>query len=287
MSMDQRQQQIETGAGLTESRLNAEFVDFLRKYSSWFLVAILLVVGGYIGYRRLGESRDTKVREAFEQYEAAVKAGNPAGLLRVADDFEGQAGISMLARLNAADIKMTAAIAGVVPGAELDDKGGLKNADDALTAAKRDGMLDEAGTLFSAVRTATQGDAKRSVLTLRAIFGQAAVAESRAKWDEATNYYKAAGELAKTAELLVLAKIAQERIDSMGDVKVVPRLYSRGEIKTKPEPVAPPQFVAPVPEGPNFPPMPLLPDEAPAPAPAPAPALAPAPEPAPAPAPGN
>ncbi len=38
--MDERQQQIKSGAGLEESRINEDFKDFLEKWGFWLLLAV-------------------------------------------------------------------------------------------------------------------------------------------------------------------------------------------------------------------------------------------------------
>ncbi|MEM1423311.1 MAG: hypothetical protein AAGH64_04835, partial [Planctomycetota bacterium] len=51
--MDDRQQQVKIGAGLEESRINRELIDWLNKWGMRILIVVLLVVAAYQGSRFL------------------------------------------------------------------------------------------------------------------------------------------------------------------------------------------------------------------------------------------
>src|SRR5262245_7049428 len=99
--MDERQAQIREGAGLDEARLNVEFIEFLKKWSTPLLVIIALVALGYFGLQKLREARHAALTTAFTQLDAARTSGNPSGLLAVADEHNGQGAVPEIARLQA------------------------------------------------------------------------------------------------------------------------------------------------------------------------------------------
>lgn len=303
MALDDRQKQIQTSAGLEDARVNQDFIDLLKRFSTPLLVVVLLVVGGYVGINKLKESREAKLGEAFAQLEAATKAGNPTNLLRVAEDFPGQGEISTLARLAAADIYISAAIKGLVPGAELNPDGSVKNADDVLSADKRTALLNDAKAQYQRVLDATRSDKFKASHSIGALFGLAAVAETQGNAGDAKTAYAAAVTIAAEAGLPALGDIAKARSEDAEKFLGGVRLLAASEIKSKPQPPAPTPPPTPlmVPDAPAAVPVtPVVPATAPAPATdpaapapgtapasAPAPAAAPAPSPSPAPAPAD
>jgi hypothetical protein len=267
--------------------VNKDFIDLLKRFSTPLLVVVLLVVGGYVGINKLKEFREAKLGEAFAQLEAATKAGNPTNLLRVAEDFPGQGEIPTLARLAAADIYMSAAIKGLVPGAELNPDGSVKNADDVLSAEKRTAMLNDAKAQYQRVLDATRGDKFKAVHSIGALFGLAAVAETQGNAGDAKTAYAAAVTIAAEAGLPALGDIAKARGEDAEKFLGGVRLLAASEIKSKPQPPAPTPPPTPlmVPDAPATAPAPVTDPAAPAPGTAPASAPAPAPTPAAAPTP--
>ena len=63
--MDERQTQIRQGAGLEESRINTEFLDFLNKWSSPVLIVIGLIGLGWFGLNYLERSKQSRMNNAF------------------------------------------------------------------------------------------------------------------------------------------------------------------------------------------------------------------------------
>lgn len=260
MALDERQKQIQTQAGLEESRLNTDFIDFLKKYSSIILTIILAIVVAYVGYGKLRESRASKLGDAFAQYESARKASSPTNLRRVADEFTGQVEIGSLSRLDAADVMLTSAIKGLVPGAVTDRaKGTVTNPEDILTADARAKLLADAKALYERVVTDTQGDPLKATLTIGAMFGVAAVAETTANADEAKAMYAKIEQLATAANLPDLAGIAKSRAADVQQFLGGVKLMSADEVKTKPAPPPPPAPIPAVKPELDFPPSPLLP----------------------------
>ncbi|MDX2114674.1 MAG: hypothetical protein SFZ24_03510 [Planctomycetota bacterium] len=189
MSLDDRQQQIQVGAGLQESRLNTDLIAWLEKYGTWILSAVLVVVAGYVGYTRLQQYRADKLDQAFAALTAAagqqgadgVLNGSPDNLLRVAEEHKGQGSIAELARLNAAEIYLGSARRGLRPGADL----AATKPEDVLKPDEVTQMVQSARGLFDQVVQATSGKADVAPLNLRARWGQVAAAMSAGQVDQA------------------------------------------------------------------------------------------------------
>jgi hypothetical protein len=311
--MDERQAQIRERAGLEESRLNQEFIEWLRKWGSPILMVVAVLAVAYALRDRWHKAADSKLDQGFEELAAATSGGNssPDALLALANTYDGHAAISALARLEAADAYLDALRRGVKPGAVLKvennrQTGELENPDDALTDADRTDFLKRSAELYQQVFDQTSAKAGQHVLTINALYGLAAVAEGRQELDKAKGYYEQIAKIAEANAMPAHAALANERIKKLPELQNVPKLYAKAELPPAPkkeEPAAP--TITPV-SGPPAPvpaPPAVLPDvlsnqppAAPAPSPAPAPAPTdpgatppanPAPIPAPAPAPAN
>jgi hypothetical protein len=301
--MDERQAQIRERAGLEESRLNQEFIEWLRRWGTPILMVVAALAVAYALRDRWHKAVDTKLDAGFEELASATTGGNssPDTLLAVASEYEGHASISNLARLDAADAYLDALRRGVKPGAvvkaEKDHEGELENPDDALSDADRVDFLKRAGDLYEQVYDQTASRSGQQLLTLNALYGLAAVAEGRQEFDKAKGYYEQIAKLAEANALPAHVALANERIKTLPDLQTVPKLFKKAELPPPPkkEEPAPPAVTsapapapAPAPEGPA---PGANPPAAPAPTtPSPAPGSAtpvPAPTPAPAPAPAN
>lgn len=228
--MDERHAQIREGAGLDESRLNLEFIDFLKKWSTPLLVVVAVVA---IGYFLLQKRRDMKVASlaaAFTQLEAARDAGSPTGLLAVADDHRGQGAVAEMAELAAADVYLASYRAGVRPGGRVDTAGTPEDAADLLTEADRAQQLDKAAEIYQRVVNFTQGKADMVQHTIGGLYGLAAVAECRSDFDAARRHLETIETLARNADMPEQVEIAKNRIDTLGALADLPRLYVRSEI---------------------------------------------------------
>lgn len=278
--MDERQAQIREGAGLDEARLNVEFIDFLKKWSTPLLVIVAVIALGYFGWQKRREMKAAAVTNAFAQLEAASDAGNPAGLLAVADEHRAHGAVAEIAYLKAADIHLSSYRAGLAPGSRVTGDGTPENVADLLSDADRAKQLDRAGELFQWVLTETTGDMDQALHAIEAMYGLAAVAECRGKFDEARKQYEGIEALARTADMPDHVELAKRRIETLGTLASVPRLYAKSEL---PMPALPPELsptLIPVPAediptplapaGDLQPAGPPVPEPAPAPTPAPA-----------------
>jgi len=319
MAMEDRiQGGLKEGAGLEESRLNADFIEFLRKWGTPVLMVIAVVAGGYFLYGRYQLSRDAAMASAFAELDAATVSRNPSSLIRVAEEQSGRAAVPLMARLAAADLYLDASRTGIPAGIQLDPTtGALPDGTVFLTAEEQKAQLDKAATEYEAVLRGVGRDDGKAIHAVSALFGLASVAESRGEMDKAKERYTALIELANRVGFTREAAAAEKRIETLPTLSEMPRIYTQNDLfvvksavsprqitmpdgstvtidegltaprvdpalqKGIPDPNATPSPFAPVPPPSTTPSIPPTPTPEETPAPAPAPAGEPVPEPAP------
>jgi predicted negative regulator of RcsB-dependent stress response len=215
--MDKRLKDIQQGT-LTESRLNSDFLFWLKEKGPNWLLAALLGLCAVLGYN-WWEQRQRAARDAA--WTELSEASSPQVLLEIADRHQAVDAISALAMLEAADRHLEA----VRSGKRFDREA---NAPDvAVTPELRAQYLDEADRLYAAV--AERLDARPAPETLviaSAWFGRAAVAESKGDMAKAEAHLKAAQTVSKEFYPAV-ASAADERIATLGSLANRPPLPSR------------------------------------------------------------
>jgi hypothetical protein len=272
--MDERQTQIRERAGLEEARYNQDFIEFLRRFGTPILMVAAVIAGGYALRSHLQQRTADRTELAFTDLEASRGSATPSPdtLSAIAKDYEGVGSVSILARLEAADVLLEAARRGLRPGASLNAEGDPTTNDDILTEADRASTLEQARGLYQlAADEALKSDGKR-ILAAGALFGLAAVAESKGEWDLARSTYQRIVELVKGTAAERHGLTAQARMDFMDALKNAPALPAKASLPPLPPELQPPAPPAPVP----------VPVPAPAPADAPAPGAEPTAPPAPA-----
>ena len=265
--MDERQTQIREGAGLEESRLNVEFIELLRKWSSPVLLVAAVVAFGFFGYQKLQESRLNRLNAAFEQLEGAGgENASPDSLRSIAAEYGDIRAVGPLAKLTAADVYLRAVRLGLKVGAQPEpDPAGQAlryKPEDLLTDADRAVYLDEAAALYSEVVAEPKDKPGMMVLhPIGGLYGLAAVAETRGDAAQARTYYEQVAGAAEAGRLPRHAEIARARVAALDAPAELPSLYNAADL---PKPPPPPE------------PTPVPLDEAPAEGEAPADAPAPA-----------
>ena len=223
--MDERQTQIKEGAGLEESRVNEELIEFLNKWSFPVLLLIAIVSGGYFVYNQY-QVRKLRARdEAFAQLGNVESSANPSvfSLTAIADEFEGVGSVSELALLRAAEIHLNAARSGVDPS---DPTVELSDEDVSF-------HLGQAGDLYQQVADRVAGDPDRGLFAINAAFGLAAVAESKGDLDRAREKYSKAASLATQFGFDALATVATDLGETAGEASEV-TLYERSALPRLP-----------------------------------------------------
>lgn len=179
---------------LTESRVNEDFLEWLKTKGMNYLLVVLAALVGFLWWVRFQEGRDQKRDDAWVQYANATNATAGPELLEQVAATPAVAevdGIAALARINAAERYLQA----VLSGRQL-RSGAVAEAADAepapLDEATRVSYLDRADALYAAVVSADDGSDGMTIHAWTALNGRASVAEARADGEGAARLYEQA-----------------------------------------------------------------------------------------------
>ena len=215
--MDNRLKDIQHGT-LTESRLNSDFLFWLKTKGPNYLLLAMLVLCGFMGLN-WWENRMALARDgAWNEF---LSAQTPQALIEVANKHTDTDAISQLATINAADAYMQS----IQMNKRFDREAGATDA--AVTPELRAEYLAEADRLYAKiVSEGSQSAGPRSLLTVAALFGRASVAETKNDPTQAALFLTQAQELAaKTYPQL--AKVAQHRKETLPQLANVRAMPSR------------------------------------------------------------
>ncbi|MFO0832969.1 MAG: hypothetical protein U0637_14150 [Phycisphaerales bacterium] len=261
--MDERQQQIRERAGLEESRLNQDFIEFLNKWGTNILMCIAVVALGYWGYQKYQQRESDKVAAAYSALEAARSGDNPSPdtLISVADEWQGRGAVSLLARREAADIYLDCVARGIKPGAVVNQDGTLGSSDDEIkTSDDRETLLQQAEANYQWILDHARADDDKAQHTMGALYGLASVAECRGQWDKAKEYYSQIVELTKRKGFANHQAIAQKRLDTLPELaksEPVPAKIQVPPAIEQPKPELPALTTTPPPAGATVIPAPI------------------------------
>jgi tetratricopeptide (TPR) repeat protein len=229
---------------LTESRINEDFVDWLKnKGPSWLLI-ILVCVTGYLAMVRWRQHRLRKVDEAWA---ALNDAPLPSSKEDVAAAHAGVFAVPQIALEQAASQLLRS----VQSGTAIDLAAGTESTGDdaALSEEQRTQYLDRADGIFQRI---LEGDGKIGAddgslgMTLHAVQaynGRAAVAEARGDAEQARRFYDQAAERAEQ-HYAALAEQARERQRTI-EANVAPvTLPTTADLANRPPPDLPVQSAA-------------------------------------------
>lgn len=223
--MDERQTKIVAGAGLEESRLNTDFIDFLKKWGSHLLLIVAGVAAAYTALGWWERQKAAQLDEAYAQLSAAQIAGQPDNLLRVAEEYSNQGAVSELATIAAGNAFLTAGWSGVAPG------GDPMSEDDRLTDEERVANYKRAKELFGQVVAKVADKPKYALHLLDAKFGYAAACASLGEVDAAETTLQETATIARERQYPALADMAEEKILALALVSSMPPLYTDEQVK--------------------------------------------------------
>ena len=223
---DRDRRQIEVGAGLQESRLNTELIEWLQKWGPRALYVLLAIVLAYLGWDRWQTYRQGQVDQAFADYQAELLNQNPDLLLDLAEKHDGKASVWTLATLDAADLFVQFGRLGVQPGADLANP----LPEDQLTDATRNEIFRKALTEYEAVLKRHKGDPRRARFAQEARWGIASAAISLGEIDRArqtlSEYVDVAEKEGFTDNLL----IGRERLAMLDEVSQPISVYNVAQL---------------------------------------------------------
>lgn len=224
--MDDRQRTIVEGAGLEESRLNQDFIEWLRKWGTPILMIVVVVSGGYAAWNMWARFQERSHDEAYAQFHAAAVAGSPDNLVVVAEQHRGKGAVYELALVEAADAYLASARTGVRPGGSSDVP------EDLLDDEQRASNLRRAGELYQTLVDAASQTRGHELHLLNGLFGLAAVAESTGDTAGAKAHLSRAAEVADRSLYPRIADVARDRIATLDTLTTVTRLYNQAEVRS-------------------------------------------------------
>ncbi|MGV6813405.1 MAG: hypothetical protein ACWA5W_00185 [Phycisphaerales bacterium] len=242
--MDDRQAGIKEGAGLEDSRVNQEFLDFLNKWSTPVILVLAVAALMWAGLQKLERMKIARVDQAFRELAATTQGGNPSpsSLTTLADEYEGVRSVSEMALLTATDLYLNAFVTGVEPGAERDRSGAVVNDSDILDKDQRQAYLDKAAQTANKVLELSSSVEGKELIAMQAMSRLAAIAEGNRDFDGAKATYEQLKAKAESSGFQVVANFASGRIDQLALLKDVKELPSQDLIAPLPGEEAQPQL---------------------------------------------
>ena len=225
---------------LNESRVNEDFVTWLKtKGPTWLLIVLAFIVAYLVMVR--WQQQEARLRD--EAWIDLMTTTQAASLEDVANRHEGIDAVSNLARLMAADQLLQDLQAGRM----LSEDGQVRTELDDDTRALH---LQDAARLYEAVAATDDGTTQHTLMTVCALNGLAAIAECKGDLDAAAGFYTRASERA-AGHLGPLAAQASARAASIdrlrGDVTFATP-PPQPVLAPPPTPLAQPLGAAPVPQ---------------------------------------
>jgi predicted negative regulator of RcsB-dependent stress response len=207
-----RLRQVQT-TDLTESRLNDDFVYWLKKNGSTYLSIAMLVAAAVLGYNYWQTQQIEKSATAWSELATASESRMPEPLEQVAKDHSAHPQLAMVALIAAGDLRLgqiqrneLAPAAGETPAIPLDDAA-RKIAQDAA---------DESYTKAAEYAVGLVGGNRKDAapVLFATLFGRAAIAETRGDVDASRKYLEDAAALAG-ADWPSVADVAKARLEGL------------------------------------------------------------------------
>ena len=195
-------------ADLSESRINDDFVLWLKTWGSNILLVVMVIAALVMGWFRWQQHKADTRDAAWQELDGATL---PAALQEIAARHEGADAIAQFAQLQAADRYLGS----VLSGKRFDRDAGAVDAE--LTPELRTEWLKEADRLYAQVAEraqAAKGSAELGFL-LSALFGRAAVAEDMGDLKAAEERLLEAKKRSEGSDFASVGTLADKRIASL------------------------------------------------------------------------
>ena len=178
--MDRERLQQVQQSDLGESRVNEDFVNWIKTSGPWYLLAVLVGIAVYMYLVNIQREELRAREQAWFDFSEAVM---PASLEDVATTHGDIDGIANLARLRAANAYLQSMQSNLALGATIEDGTPLSEEDRAKG-------IEHANALYTEVVNNDDGTLGQTVVTVSALNGLAALAESNGDIDSAKAYYQ-------------------------------------------------------------------------------------------------
>ena len=178
--MDRERLQQVQQSDLSESRVNEDFVNWIKTSGPWYLLAILV---GIAVYMYLVNLQRAEIREREQAWFDLNEAVMPASLEDVAQRHAEIDSVGTLARLRAANTYLQSLQTNLAVGSSLEEGTPLSDED-------RTFGLAQADRLYKQIVSEDSGDFGDTITTVSALNGLAAISESQGDVDAARGYYE-------------------------------------------------------------------------------------------------
>jgi hypothetical protein len=228
---------------LSESRLNDDFVYWLKTSGPNWGLGLLVIICGYSLLNLYWQRKDTSRDNAWAEFTAATTSNLPESYASVATDHEAVDSVALLSWLSAGDAHLQDLQVGLIAPSVATSADGSVNPPEPLTDETRKTKQDAADSFYGKVYdklAARKSELAMKPMVIAALFGRAAVAESRGATDAARGFLTEAQTLAGT-DFPAFAEAATTRLASLDTLATVASLPTKASLPPKPEftPVAP------------------------------------------------
>ncbi|MDG2094891.1 MAG: hypothetical protein P8J89_06440 [Phycisphaerales bacterium] len=178
--MDRERLQQVQQSDLGESRVNEDFVNWIKTSGPWYLLAVLIGIAVYMYIVNIQRAELRAREQAWFDFSEAVM---PASLEDVANTHGAIDGIANLARLRAANSYLQSMQSNLAIGSTIEDGTPLSEED-------RSKGMEHAAMLYNQVVDSDDGSFGDTIVTVNALNGLAALSESAGDIDKAKAYYE-------------------------------------------------------------------------------------------------
>ena len=229
-----RLNQVQT-QDLTESRINDDFVFWLKKNGMNYLLVVLIAACALLGFNYWQRKNVEKTAAAWSDM---MNATLPEALEQVAKDHADVPQVAMMALLSAGDLRLRQIQSGVVSSAVRDAQGTVTTPAVLLDDAGRKIAQDAADEDYQnaadlATKAAGGSRANAALVVLQSLFGRAAIAESRGDI-EASRKFLADAETTAGENWAPIAKLAKARIEGLVALATPITLPRNADLPTPP-----------------------------------------------------
>jgi hypothetical protein len=211
-----RLKEIQT-ADVSESKVNEDFIHWMKTKGPGYLLIVMLLIAGYMFMLQYQQGKDSHRADAWDAYLEARVSGLPTSHEDVAQTYADVDSIEALGILSAADAYLQSVVLGKTVGSNA-------NISTTLTIEDRTFYLQKADGLYGAVVANDDLSEAITLLIVSGLNGRAAVAEAQGNIESAKGYYEAV--IARVGDqypiLAVQARIRLETVDTLVDAIDLP-----------------------------------------------------------------
>ncbi len=223
--MDQRLKDVHQ-TELTESRINEDFVDFLKTKGPQYMLLILIGICGYLGILRWKQHKTNYYNEAWV---ALLECRLPGAFEDVASKYSDVPGLPQQALKLGADTLLQAVLSDRPLAADPTSPMAAQGISD----DERIEYMDRAERLYQAVVDSDNDSLAMTLHAVSAMQGLAVIAESRGDIEDARLFYEMAAERAEPY-YPALARRVRDRAATVDEYEVAVVLPAQADLPANP-----------------------------------------------------